>query len=1138
MLAYLSRVSLCLAALAAGASLFTPGRDGAALASLAIVALIGALLMRRFRVKAQLALRIEPDQAGPLDDTALHEVATLITRRIAQASTLPDALRETREELIHELGARGVVVHGPADDMMPLALAQRFPLGEALRSTKVAGNPTLGYAAPVVHDGQVVAMLELKGVELDVEPQALVRLLALVKGQLEGVALRDGAAGPATESDPQRQAIADLVHQSPLGSEGEFLNVLTENLPISLFVFEPGDRRILAINRHAEQEFSLKRSEMIGKTLREFFEFRLAELAEPAMLQAMRQHAPVDVDCEWPSRRLGLRTVNIRNVVLRYADGSPRLLLVIAREVTAERRDRRELEESQARYTELAETVEDTLFVSNPDRSHFEFISSGAFDTYGISRSAFNADHAAIFTNLVEEDRVLLAGQRNREARGEAVAITYRIQHPAKGLRWLRSRTRSRVLPDGTMRVYGLVSDVTRDHQHEVELEAARDVAEAASQAKSQFMANMSHEIRTPMNGILGMTELLLGTPLNDKQRRFAKAVYRSGESLLEIINDILDFSKIEAGKLELAPTDFSLRGVVEDTLELLAPRAREKGLELSFHEAPGLPASVHGDPLRLQQVLTNLIANAIKFTERGEVVVELKLRAPSEAPLSDSGFVLGFQVRDTGIGIDADTLPRLFTAFTQANGGMSRRYGGTGLGLAISKQLIELMGGSIRVESRPGIGSQFIFEVPVRPAAGENAMVELDAAELAALRVLVVEDHETNRTVLENMLGAWGMDVTLAEDGQQALDILQGRTEFDTHYDLALVDMHMPRLDGVSFGHALKAAGTHPDLKMILLSSVSSPDDVRTAQLAGFHRFVAKPVRKVELWQAILGASAQRRETVAMPPRLRGHVLIVEDNPVNQEVIGQMLRHLGLKVRVEAGALQGLRALCEAHFDLVLMDVQMPGMDGVEALSWFRRGNSDRFSFVTPSHTPVIAVTANALGGDQDRFLALGFDDYLSKPFRQSQLLAMLTKRLSPHSPVPSDEAAASGGADPAWANVANSVLDASALDRLRELDPKGENHLLSRVIKAFENSAARLMPQLQESRRAGDNTGVRHVAHTLKSSSASIGGIKLSQLCAEVEIKIRTDKLENLDELIDAMCAEVEIVLQALKRLLDGKT
>jgi CheY-like chemotaxis protein len=384
-------------------------------------------------------------------------------------------------------------------------------------------------------------------------------------------------------------------------------------------------------------------------------------------------------------------------------------------------------------------------------------------------------------------------------------------------------------------------------------------------------------------------------------------------------------------------------------------------------------------------------------------------------------------------------------------------------------------------------------------------------------------------------------MDVTLADDGQAALDILRGDGVVGSKFDLALVDMHMPRLDGLGFAKALQAEGAHPEMKLILLSSVSSPDDVRSAHQAGFHRFVAKPIRKAELRQAILGVSAQRRDSALPAPRLSGHVLVIEDNPVNQEVIGQMLRHLGLKVRVAASALQGLRALCEAHFDLVLMDIQMPGMDGVEALNWFRRGTGGRFDFLTPGSTPVIAVTANALGGDEDRFLALGFDDYLSKPFRQSQLLAMLTKRLSLSAADTDASTTPGGGSIGAPAQVAvppePPVLDADALARLKELDPTGENQLLARVVKAFETSAARLMPQLQDARRAGDAHGLRHVAHTLKSSSASIGAVKLSQLCADIESRIRTEKVENLEARLDSMCAEMEIVLQALKRLLDAK-
>jgi CheY-like chemotaxis protein len=351
----------------------------------------------------------------------------------------------------------------------------------------------------------------------------------------------------------------------------------------------------------------------------------------------------------------------------------------------------------------------------------------------------------------------------------------------------------------------------------------------------------------------------------------------------------------------------------------------------------------------------------------------------------------------------------------------------------------------------------------------------------------------------------------------------------------MALVDMQMPRLDGIGFARALREAGIQPGMKLVLLSSVSSPDDVRSAHDAGFDRFVAKPIRKAELRQALLGVTSARVEGAGSLARLNRHVLVVEDNRVNQEVIGQMLRRLGCEVRVASSATEGLRALCEQSFDLVLMDIQMPGMDGIEALHWFRRGGNGRYAFVTPSSTPVVAVTANALGGDEQRFLDLGFDDYLSKPFRQSQLLAMLNRKLTLSAPMPLDEAPEPGMARPAVPAPISAVLDAQALARLRELDPRGENRLLERVLKAFETSVARLLPQLQDSRRLGDRTGIRHVAHTLKSSSASIGAIKLSQQCAEIEAMIRLDKVEDLDARVDAMCAEVEIVLQALRSLMD---
>jgi CheY-like chemotaxis protein len=506
------------------------------------------------------------------------------------------------------------------------------------------------------------------------------------------------------------------------------------------------------------------------------------------------------------------------------------------------------------------------------------------------------------------------------------------------------------------------------------------------------------------------------------------------------------------------------------------------------------------------------------------------------------TSLLLEFQVRDTGIGILPEVLPRLFSAFTQAHGGMSRRYGGTGLGLAISKQLVELMGGCIEARSTPGVGSCFSFTLPMQPAAAGAEMPEDEATTLPAMRVLVVEDQETNRTVLENMLGAWGLQVVIAEHGLAALEILAGRTAIDPQFDLALVDMKMPGMDGIALARSLREQGVQTQMKLILLSSVAAPDDARAALAAGFHRFVAKPLRKAELRQAILGVTRQPPlGGTGLTRALGHHILVIEDNVVNQEVVTQMLHGLGCRVRVASGALEGLKALCEQRFDLVLMDIQMPGMDGTEALQWFRRGPSRRFQFLTPPSTPVVAVTANALGGDEERFLGLGFDDYLSKPFRKSQLHTMLRRRLSPA--LPADGSDAKGVPSAAPSPVApgdrlgalTQVLDAQALDRLRELDPSGANGLLARVLKAFEGSLQRLLQQLQDARGTADHAAMRHVAHTLKSSSASVGALELSRLCADIERRIRQDETGDLETLLDGMVAESGRLLAALKPVLD---
>ncbi|WP_157603834.1 response regulator [Rhizobacter sp. Root1221] len=1064
----------------------------------------------------------EGDAAGWL--ALLHHIACAGAR----SPGLPQVLADVAGLLAQRLPAQGcdvlrvVSIEGdtawlqPADEAAPSeGHPRRAGAGRSAFDQQVVTEPRDGshdVFIPVARRGRAEAVLAVRCLGPAPGIAGLQATLETVRLNLGALADRDVSPRPPGEAETER----------------EFLQALMDNLPVGLFVFDVEERRILDINAHAEAEFGLRRDAVRGKTVAEAFDSGFANLDTDAMTRALAEPVTVDTDLALGDES-NRRIVNMRHVALRRPDGSPRWLIALARDITKERSAERDLQESERRFREFAETMDDVLFVSNPTRTAFHFLSVMRSDGWGVTSEGRTKDPKDFLLSMHPDDRSLLRPRREAEERLEPTDISYRATHPAKGLRWLRARTRSRRLPDGEIRVYGLVSDVTDERQRQLDLQAARDAAESASQAKSQFMANMSHEIRTPMNGILGMTELLLGTALSDKQRRFVQAVYRSGESLLEIINDILDFSKIEAGRLDVARIDFVMRSVVEDTLELLAPRAHEKGLELSFREAGDLPAVLNGDPLRLRQVLTNLVANAIKFTEQGEVSVEVRCLPDA------SGDRFEFVVRDTGIGIEPDMLPRLFNAFMQGSVGLARRYGGTGLGLTISKQLVELMGGAIEVQSRPGQGSQFIFTLPFGVVEGDAAAHEADLVTMPALRVLVVDDLETNRVVLDNMLRAWGMQVFIATDGRQALDILTGQTAIDPQFDLALVDMHMPRMDGLGLARSVRGGGRHPDLKMILLSSMSTHDDVRVAYEAGYDRFVAKPFRKAELRQAVLAVSAGRPDVPRLTPRLNAHILVVEDNVVNQEVIGQMLRVLGCRVQVCSSGLAGLRALCEARFDLVLMDIQMPGMDGVEALSWFRQRTSRRFLFVTSTTTPVIAVTANALEGDEDRFLGLGFDGYLSKPFRQRQLLAMLTQHIRTAAPADFEQ---STGSSPAAVPPASGdgVLDVQALDRLRELDPTGENRLMERVVSAFETSVTRLMPQLQEALQANELAGIRHVSHTLKSSSASMGAVKLSKMCSEIETMARQGQSDGMNERVALLLAEVEVVRAALKRVVNA--
>jgi len=905
----------------------------------------------------------------------------------------------------------------------------------------------------------------------------------------------------------ERKAVGDRV----------YLDALLTAAPIAIAVVD-GDGHIRGINPQFTTLFGYHSEDVLGRDLNELVVPR-SEIAKASRLdQRARKGEPVAVEAE--RRRKDGTLIAVRATASNVEGSGDGDVLVMYENIS----DRRRAEDALTQLASIVQSSEDAIIGQTLDGTIATW-NAAAHRLFGYAPGEALGRPVA---QLAPADRAHeMTDVLDRIRRGEHVEHFETVRRHKDGSLIPVSLSMS-LTRDAAGRIRGF-STIARDVREQVAsrdaLRTARDVAERLAQTRSAFLANMSHEIRTPMNAIMGLTELLLDTEMAPEQRHSLTLVQTSAETLLTLLNDILDFSKIEAEHLELEHIAFDLPHLLDSTMSLLAVRARERRLELVADVAPDVPAQLRGDPTRLRQVLTNLVSNAIKFTHQGEVVV-----SATTLEAGQDRAVIRLAVRDTGIGIARDKLETIFEEFSQADASMTRKYGGTGLGLAIARRLVRLMGGDLSVSSEVGKGTEFAFtaEFEIEPAAGQAAAP--DAARLAGRRALVVDDNATNRRIVIDILTAARMHVQQAVDGTAGLEALRHGHRDGAPHDVAIIDAQMPGLDGFELAAAVRDDPTLAMTPLVMLTSAGQRGDGQRCRDLGIRGYLPKPLSRSDLLEAVAavlaipdptaGAAFVTRHTIA-ESRRRLRVLVAEDNPVNQEVAASMLRKRGHEIDVANNGREAVAAAARSRYDVILMDVQMPEMDGFEATHAIRATEEGRT-------IPIIALTAHALSGERERCLAQGMSGYLTKPFKAHELFATVEGWAATESPAPAPPV-------PAPAVSTHPALPAPVdLDTFRqEMRAAGAEEAVDPVLDTYLQSAPDRIAAVTTALASGAGPEIERAAHAFKSASATIGAKGLAAMLQQLEMAGKAGDVAVARQVGDGLVRESEAVMAYLRQV-----